>query len=144
MKKLFLPLALLSLSACAQDSAQQTLTADQIAAQQAMLQAAGDQLAARLLQDPTLAMWYNDASDEDVKKFDALCVQFAAMNMMVYGQYAGGYSQLFNALTELTNSTHWSAQISFLSQGLAQQLRAQAAAAQAQANADDDGYDDED
>lgn len=140
MKKLFLPLALLTMSAVyAQDNSNvdQAPTAEQIAAQQAMLQNAGDQLASNLLQDPALAAWYNDASDEDVEKFNALCVQYAALNIIVYGQFAPNYNQLFNALSGLTGRTNWSVQINFMSQELAQALQAQQAQQESATDADD-------
>ncbi|MBY0110276.1 MAG: hypothetical protein K2X90_04150 [Candidatus Babeliaceae bacterium] len=142
MKKLFLPLALLSLAAVyAQDNsgAAQAPSPEQIAAQQAMLNAAGDQIASSLLQDPSLAAWYNDASDEDVEAFDKLCVQCALLNITVYGQFAQNYNQFFNALSNLTGRTNWSAQVTFISPELAQTLQAQAqTAANAQvAQADD-------
>ncbi len=140
MKKLFLPLALLSLSAVyAQDNsgAVQAPTPEQIAAQQARLNAAGDQIASSLLQDPSLAAWYNDASDKDVEAFDELCVQCALLNMAVYGQFAQNYNQFFNALSELTGRTSWSAQVTFISPELAQALQSQASA-DAQVAASDD------
>ncbi len=143
MKKLFLPLALLSVSAVfAQDTVGQVPTAEQIAAQQAMLNAAGDQLASNLLQDPALAAWYNDASDEDVDQFNALCVQYATLNIIVYGQFAPNYNQLFNALSDLTGRTNWSVQINFMSQELAQALQAQQAGAADDADDSDDSDDD--
>ncbi len=88
--KLFLPLALLTISAVyAQDDsgALQAPTAEQIAEQQAMLNAAGEQLASNLLRDPDLADWYNNASDDDAAAFDALCVQYATLNIIVYSQF---------------------------------------------------------
>ncbi len=134
--KLFLPLALLTMSAVyAQDdsSIAQAPTAEQIAAQQAFFQNAGDQLASNLLQDPALAAWYNDASDEDVEQFNALCVQYATLNFVVYGNYSKLYDQLFNALSDLTGRTNWSVQISFMSQELAQAIQAQQAQQAAEA-----------
>jgi hypothetical protein len=139
MKKLFLPLALLTISAAYAMDEAQAPTEEQIAAQQQMLQNAGEQLASNLLnQDPALSEWYNDASDEDSAAFDALCIQYATLNIIVYGQFAPNYNQLFNALSDLTGRSNWSVQINFMSNDLAQALQAQAQAQDTAVSEDDE------
>ena len=130
MKKLFLPLALLSLyslyaleSSAPADQGAPVLTAEEAAAQQAMLQAAGASLQTKMLENPQLAAWYSQASVEDAMKFDECCVRYATINLVVYSQFAPLYAALFNELTALTDSGDWSVQINFIAQELTQMFQ---------------------
>lgn len=135
MKKLFLPIALLSLAAInAQEAEDEGYSEGNIVnqadekAQEAYLQAAADQLASSLLaSSPELASWYNDASDDEAQTFNDFCLEFAKRNLTVYAQNTPAYTTLFNAFTDLTGLDRWIVNLTFMSNAMAQALATQQA-----------------
>lgn len=120
MKKLFLPLALLTMSTVVAESAE-TAAAEQQQAEYAYLQNAGAQLAAKLLENPIIAAWYNEALDEEIKQFNDICVRYATLNIIANQQLAPHYNQIFNELIDLTGQENWLVQLTFGTNSAVQQ-----------------------
>ncbi len=119
MKKIFLPIALLSMTAAyalenTSTSAVEP-TVEELEAQQAMLQKLGEQLASHLLKNPEISAWHDRASDDQIKEFHDLCVQYATLNIVAQNQFAPHYDELFTRLTEVTGNPYWSLQINYAS-----------------------------
>ncbi len=144
MKKLFLPLALLSLTVCVAEvmnAPQPELTPEQLEMQRAYLQNAGALVFDKLLQNEAIKNWFATASDEDKMAFANLCIKNATLNIIVVEQNKGFYDQLFTDFTELTVLDGWYAQLQFMSKELAASYQAQQYAQQGSEEFNDESDD---